>query len=241
VSTNHLIEVVWGDHAPPTADHALAVYASELRRSLGGGIFRSGHGYMLDVEPTVVDVNRFQAGARVGRQALENGDPIHAARTLASALSLFRGEPLSDVSSDALEFERERLRGLRVHALEDRIEADLALGRHLATVDELEQLTAAEPYRERPLRLLMVALYRSGRQADALDHLRAARRRFREELGLEPGPELRALERAILTHDPKLELPGHRQARRRTRPSPERRLIVVHIPTRRLWPCGRPA
>ncbi len=208
VSGDRLIEAIWGERAPASAAHALAVYASALRRVLGAGLIeRNSDGYRLAVPRDSVDVFRFEAMAAEGRAALETGDSKHAALLLAEALRLCRGDPLTDVPSEALETERERIRSLWLNALEDRIEVDLALGRHLALVPELESLVRAEPLRERPLRLLMVALYRSGRQAEALAHYRTARSYLHDELGLEPGPELKALERAILGQDPTLDVP----------------------------------
>ena len=153
--------------------------------------------------------------AAEGRRALSSGDVATARGLLRDALALWRGAPLSDfVYEPFAQAEAARLKELRVATIEDRIEADLRAGQAAELVPELQALAAREPLRERLRGQLMLALYRSGRQADALDVYRDARTTLVEELGLEPGRELEKLERAILTHDPALERPGEPQAPR---------------------------
>ncbi|WP_051325175.1 BTAD domain-containing putative transcriptional regulator [Candidatus Solirubrobacter pratensis] len=205
VSSDRLIDVLWGERPPATAGKALQVYISQLRRALGPGnpIVTHGSGYAVELEPGQLDLDRFEAlvaGAR--RQP-----PEEAARTLREALALFRGPALADAPLEGpAATEADRIDGLRLAALEQRIEHDLALGRHAEVIAELEALVAANPYRERLHAQLMLALYRSGRQADALDAFRRARHTLVEDLGLDPGRDLQRLEAAILSQDPELEL-----------------------------------
>ncbi|MDQ4124896.1 MAG: AAA family ATPase, partial [Actinomycetota bacterium] len=180
-------------------------------------------GYVLLARPEQLDLECFKRLSAEGRDALAGGDAAAAARKLRDALDLWRGRPLADLSDEEFaEREAARLEELRVAALEDRVAADLELGRHGEVVAELEKLVADDPLRERPRAQLMLALYRSGRQADALSVFAAARRVLVEELGIEPGRELRELQTAILEHDPALDPPA---APARVRP-PE-----VHSPS----------
>ena len=156
-------------------------------------------GYVLNVEPGALDLDRFNA---LRAEAQAAGDEERRSEVLREALDLWRDTPLADLSaSRSTATAVARLEEQRLEALEQRIDADLALGRHAQLVPELEALVADEPYRERPRAQLMLALYRSGRQADALAAYRTARRTLAEELGLEPGVELRELEAAILRQD----------------------------------------
>jgi YVTN family beta-propeller protein len=210
VSTDRLIDELWGEHPPATAAKALQGYVSGLRKALGTEalITRSG-GYLLDAKPEQVDLDRFEQFSLEGRQALEGGDSERAAKTLREALALWRGPPLADFAYEPFaQAEIGRLEELRLTALEDRIDADLALGRHAALISEVEGQARQHPHRERLQAQLMLALYRSGRQADALDHYRQARESMVGELGIEPGPELQQLERAILAQDPELRAPS---------------------------------
>ena len=197
-----LIDVLWDSEPPATARKALQVYASELRRAHGADVIVTRpSGYAIG--PGESDFARFEAlVARAGGEAA-----AAAAATLREALALFRGEPLADAPLHGpAAGEAERLADLRTDVLERRIELDLALARHRERVAELEALTAQHPYRERFHAQLMLALYRSGRQAEALEVYRRVRATLVEELGLEPGRELQRLEAAILAHDPALEL-----------------------------------
>jgi len=223
VSRDRLIDGLWGARPPPTAGHTLDNYVSRLRKALGDArLSRRPPGYMLHVEGDELDLDCFERLFREGREALARGDAGEAAATLRSALALWRGAALADLLYEPFAAtESERLEERRIMALEDRIDADLALGRSGELVPELEALVREHPLRERLLGQLMLALYRSGRQAEALAAFQAARHRLAEELGLEPGPQLRELEQRILEHDPGLAAQPRwlaRVQRRRLRP-----------------------
>jgi hypothetical protein len=165
-----------------------------------------GHGYALMLEPEQLDLDRFEGMLDAGRKLLAEGDAERAGETLRAALALWRGAPLVDLAAEPFaQREIARLEDLRLAALETRIEADLALGRHAELIGELNALTTANPLHERFWAQLMLALYRSGRQTEALGAYQRARRTLAEEVGLAPGPELQRLEKAILAHDPALE------------------------------------
>jgi DNA-binding SARP family transcriptional activator/class 3 adenylate cyclase len=202
VSTEVLIDALW-DKPPAKAAKAVQVYASRLRKALGGGMPTSRPpGYLLEVEPERLDLARFRRLLDEARR-----DPARAADKLRDALDLWRGPALAEFTSEPFaRIERLRLEELRLEALEERIEADLALGRHAALAGELEALVAAHPLRERLRGQLILALYRCGRQAEALATYREARRTLVEELGIEPGRPLRELEQLILRQDPALDL-----------------------------------
>jgi DNA-binding SARP family transcriptional activator/ABC-type branched-subunit amino acid transport system substrate-binding protein/streptogramin lyase len=211
VSTDRLIDEVWGERPPATAAKAVQVNVSSLRKALGDGLLVTrGHGYLLQPELGQVDLDRFESLAAEGRDALTNGDAARASDRLREALALWRGPPLADFAYEPFaQGETARLEEERLAALEDRIDADLGLGRDSALVGELEALVRQHPLRERLQGQLMLALYRSGRQADALERYQQARRRLIDELGIEPGPPLKELEAAILAHDPSLRAPRH--------------------------------
>jgi DNA-binding SARP family transcriptional activator/streptogramin lyase len=224
VPSDRLIDELWPEAPPPTAAKIVQVHVSRLRKALDGAgegiLLTKGRGYLLRVEPGELDRNRFRDLLDMGRAALAAGRLERADEALRAALALWRGPPLAEFAYDRFaQHEIAELEELRVGALEERIDADLALGRHDAVVPELEQLVRRHPRRERLRAQLMVALYRAGRQAEALDAYREARRTLAEELGLEPSPTLRQLERAILAHDPALEAPtpGERRERCLTR------------------------
>jgi DNA-binding SARP family transcriptional activator len=222
VSSDRLVDELWTDEPPPSASKIVQVHVSRLRKALEGAgeavLLTRGHGYELRVAPGQLDVERFQSLLEEGRAAVAAGDPEKADEILRTALGLWRGPPLAEFAyEDFAQAEIARLEDLRLAALEERIEADLALGRHDAVVQELEQLACRHPLRERLRRQLMLALYRSGRQAEALDVYRQARQTFADDLGLEPSPLLQQLERAILTHDPALQPPARRAAREQAR------------------------
>jgi YVTN family beta-propeller protein len=209
VGPDRLIDELWGERPPATALKTVQVYVSRLRKALGDGalLTRAG-GYILAVEPEQVDADRFAALTAEGRRALRSGDPRVAAERLGAALALWRGPPLADLAYERFaQAEIARLEEARLGAVEDRIEAELALGRHAELVGELEALVREHPLRERLRGQLMLALYRSGRQADALASFRQARGSLVDELGIEPGRALQELERAILTQDPALDPP----------------------------------
>ena len=208
VATDHLIEELWGGSPPPTAAKALQNLISQLRRSLGAdSIATRPPGYSLRLDADDLDARRFERLAAEGHRLLEE-DPGRAGQTLVEALGLWRGRALADFAyEDFAQSEITRLDELRLGAIEDRMDADLATGRGTELVPELEPLVSAHPLRERLRGQLMLALYRSGRQADALEAYRLGRRLLDEELGLKPNDELQRLERAILNHDPSLESP----------------------------------
>jgi DNA-binding SARP family transcriptional activator len=206
VSVGRLIDDLWGEEPPETATKALQGYVSQLRKALGADrLLTKSPGYSLLVEEGELDLDRFERLARKGRELLAAGDSKAAAKRLAEALELWRGTPFAEFSEPFARDAGARLEDARLAALEERIEADLALGRHARLIPELEELVAREPLRERPRAQLMLALYRSGRQADALELYRRTRQTLSDELGIEPSLELQELERRMLQHDPTLE------------------------------------
>jgi YVTN family beta-propeller protein len=215
LSSDRLIDALWGERAPATATKTLQGYVSHLRKALGDGVLVTrGGGYVLAVEAEQVDAGRFAALVAQARGARGEGDPARARELLERALALWRGEALGDLAYEPFAAgEVARLEEARVCAQEDRVEADLLLGRHREVVSELEPLVRAHPHRERLLGELMLALYRSGRQTEALEVYRRGRRALRDELGLEPGAELRALEQRIIAQDPALDAPAVRPVR----------------------------
>jgi peptide/nickel transport system substrate-binding protein len=197
VSVDRLVDELWGERPPPTASKNVQGYVARLRRVLGdGALLTQAPGYVLRVE--ALDAARFQTLVEEARHE----DPAAAAPRLEEALGLWRGPPLADFAYEAFaQDEIRRLEELRLSGLEDRFEADLALGRHEEVVVELESLAREHPLRERLQGLRLIALYRCGRQAEALEAYRTTRRRLVDELGVEPAPELKDLERRILEHD----------------------------------------
>jgi DNA-binding SARP family transcriptional activator len=206
VSMDTLIDDLWGERPPDSAQHAVEEYVSQLRKKLGrAALVTQPPGYALALGADQVDLSRFAERAAEGHELLGR-DPETAAAVLRESLALWRGPALAEFTFEPFaQIEIARFEELRQQCLEDRVEADLAAGRHADLIPELEALTLAEPRRERLRGQLMRALYRSGRTADALDVYRATREALAEELGIEPGPELRELEQAILRHDASLE------------------------------------
>jgi DNA-binding SARP family transcriptional activator/class 3 adenylate cyclase/tetratricopeptide (TPR) repeat protein len=209
VSSERLIDEIWGERPPATGPKALHVYVSRLRKALGPGVIVTRPpGYQLAIEAEQVDARRFEDLLQAGRDALGRGEAMAAAETLRAALELWRGPVLADVAYEPFaQSEIMRLEALFLAAVEERIEADLALGCHPELVGELEGLVAEHPLRERLRGQLMLALYRSGRQAEALDAYQAARRALVDELGIEPSAPLKELERGILNQDAALDPP----------------------------------
>ena len=218
VSTDRLVDLLWDESPPESAPKMIQIYVSRLRRRLATTadtdqrLVTQPAGYSLRVEPDELDLDRFERLCDEGRKALAAGDPALAVPRLREALSLWRGPPLADIADGRfLEQERARLQELRLDAREERIDADLALGEGAALVDELQALVRDHPLRERPAAQLMLALYRSGRQADALATYTEARDRLVDELGIEPGRPLKQLEQAILRQDPALDARAREQ------------------------------
>jgi DNA-binding SARP family transcriptional activator len=210
VSSDRLIDGLWGDQPPETAAKVVQVYVSQLRKALGeeGRVLTRAPGYLLRTAPEELDLQRFEDRFESGRRALAAGDARLAAGTLSDALALWRGPPLADFAFEPFaQVEIARLEERRLLAAIERIDADLELGRHADLVAELEAFVAAHPLQERLRGQLMLALYRSGRQAEALQAYQDGRQVLASELGLEPSPALRRLEQAILTQDATLEPP----------------------------------
>lgn len=210
-STDALIDAVWGELPPASARKLLQVYISQLRKALPAGarIVTQTAGYALELPPDAVDATRFERLVKEGRSAAADGSPALAASLHHRALALWRGAVLADVANaDATFPDASRLEELRLSSIEDRIAAELELGRHDETLSELTSLVKEHPLRERLRAHQMLALYRSGRQAEALEAFQDARRALVDELGLEPGPELRSLQQRVLEQDPTLDETG---------------------------------
>jgi len=214
VPADVLVDSIWGESPPASSRKVLQVYVSQLRKLLAADrIETQPASYALRVRPNELDLARFE---ELTTAAQTTPDPARRSSLLAAALSLWRGPPLADFGAEPFAASAaRRLNDLRISALEQRIEAELTLGRHERVVPELEALVAEEPLRERPRRQLMLALYRGGRQAEALACYRDGRRRIVEELGLEPSDALQELERAILRRDPALDVSPEPAASRR--------------------------
>jgi DNA-binding SARP family transcriptional activator len=209
VSAERLIDELWGERPPQTATKVLQTYVSQLRRVLGADVIVThSRGYLLQVEKEGLDAGRFRNLAARARLLAGSGEAERAESVYRESLALWRGSPLADLSFESFaRNEVEQLGEERVDAVIGWIDCRLGLGQHSELVPELERLVRKHPLRERLRAQLMLALYRSGRQADALAAYQEARRILVDELGLEPGPELQQLERAILAHDPTLEAP----------------------------------
>src|SRR5438874_1221897 len=207
VSTDRLIDALWGEHPPGTAPKALQVHVSQLRKALGASVISTRPpGYAIELGPShELDLNRFRRLRDEARSAAAK-DPARARELLGEALELWRGQPLADLTyAPFAQADIGWLEEMRTAAIEDRLAADLALGRHTELIGELESLIAAHPHRERLRGQLMLALYRSGRQAEALEAFQHARAVLTGELGIEPGRELRELHQAILGQDAALD------------------------------------
>jgi YVTN family beta-propeller protein len=227
VSRDRLIEGVWGEQPPSTAGRSLDSYISRLRTLLGAErIERRSPGYAIRVERGELDVQRFEDLLEQGRAALAGGDAATAGSRLDDALALWRGPPLADLIYEPFAGPHvARLEERRLLAREAHVEAGLARGRGAALVGALARLVEENPFRERLVAQLMACLYQAGRTSEALAVYQEARRRFADELGLEPSPQLRELEHQILTHDPSLAAPPtprHEPARR-----PRRRVVLA--------------
>ena len=208
VSVDALVDALWGEAVPPTAVKMVHIYVSQLRKELpDGSLHTRPPGYVLQTGSEAVDLLRFSRLCAEARAAFGDGDAALAAERLRGALSLWRGPALAEFSEPFAAAEAAHLEELRLLALEDRIDADLALGRHADVVGELQLLVAAHSLRERPRRALMLALYRAGRHAEALATYHDLRCALLDELGIEPSAALRELQVRILNQDPELDLP----------------------------------
>ena len=233
VSVERLIDGVWGEAPPETAANVLQGYVSGLRKVLGRDtIATRGRGYTVAVADGTLDLDGFERHAATGMAEQSTGRAAESSAAFAAALALWRGPALSDlVDIPGVRPIAARLDELRLVALERRLESDLDCGRHAEAAAELEALIAEHPLRERLRALRMLALYRSGRQAEALDAFRAARTALVDELGIEPHAELHELERAILRQDASLAQPERRFA---APPTPRRTVLAAALTDRAL-------
>jgi DNA-binding SARP family transcriptional activator len=245
VAVDRLVDDVWGDAVPASAAKMVQIYVSQLRKVLPAGVLVTRPpGYLAQVDPEAIDVERFARLRRTGRAALEAGDAAGATAQLRAALALWRGEALAEFAEPFAQAERHRFEELRLVCLEDRIEADLMAGRHAELVGELAAEASRLPLRERLHHQWMLALHRSGRQPDALEVYRDFRRRLSDELGLEPSAELRHLHDLVLTQDPSLAPPPASTPRSRAADDAPRRrdLSDGHAALRRgAWEEARAA
>jgi DNA-binding SARP family transcriptional activator len=229
VPVSELIDDLWSEEPPETVTKALQVYVSQLRKAIGADrVLTKPPGYSLRVDEGELDLDVFERLVLEGRERLAAGDAEAAAEQLGQALELWRGPALAEFRAEP--FARDagaRLEESQLATVEDRIEAELALGRHDRLVGELEELVRRHPFRERLRGQLMLALYRSGRQADALDLYRRTRETLVEELGIDPGPALQELEQAILRQDRDLQVGRRpRLPESYSEPEPRRRLFL---------------
>jgi predicted ATPase/DNA-binding SARP family transcriptional activator len=227
VPRDRLIDELWGDEPPGSAVASLQVYVHGLRQALGAErIETRGQSYRLHVEQDELDLERFERLVARAEQELAAGRADAAAARIHEALALWRGPALADLADEPVaRAEAGRLEEQRLHALELRNDVELALGRHAALASELEALVAEHPYRDRLRQQQVLALYRSGRQKEALEAYQAARHALVEELGIEPSPELRELERAILRQDPTLAPPERPEGIESRVPAPPTPLV----------------
>src|ERR1700694_4318926 len=217
VATDRLIDLLWGETPSETVSNTLQVCVSKLRRNLEPGhvhgtphqvVIGQAPGYLIRIDPEQLDLPKFERLVGDARQSVAAGDPEAAAASLRAALGLWRGPAFANLANESFTIaEANRLGEMRLRALEDRIDAELVLGRHADLVGELELLVAEHPLRERLRGQLMLALYRSGRRAEATDMFYRAREVLVEEAGIEPGQDLQKLLKAILSQDPSLDLP----------------------------------
>jgi DNA-binding SARP family transcriptional activator len=245
VPVDRLVDDCWGQAVPDTAVKILHVRVSRLRKVLpAGALVTRAPGYAAQIGPEALDLVRFDRLREQGRAALAGGSTARAAALLRDALALWRGPALAEFGEPFAAIEGRRLEELRLACIEDRIDADLALGAHARLIGELDALVGRHPLRERLRGQLMLALYRSGRQAEALAAYRELARALSTELGLEPWPALRVLERRILQQDAGLDLAAaraaHRHAGRRTAssrgPALGIRGSIGHAPRRGCFP-----
>src|SRR5829696_4230255 len=217
VSIDALVDALWGERVPATAVKMVHIYVSQLRKVLPSGALQTRPpGYRLEVAPEAVDLLRFERLRKEGRDALADGDADTAAERLSAACALWRGPALAEFTEPFAATAAAHLDELRLLAVEDRVDAELALGRHRDVAGELQALVASHPLRERPRRQLMLALYRQGRHAEALAAFHELRAVLRDELGIDPSAGLADLQYRMLNQDPALDhalpapAPSHR-------------------------------
>lgn len=229
VASERIVDLLWPERPPPTAREMVRIYVARARKRLGEEAISTRPGsYVLEADPDSVDGLRFERLLKEGSRKLEAQDAAGAAAALEQALALWRGPPLAELESlQFVRHEKARLEELHLEAVEGRLDAELELGRAGELVPELEGLVRTHPYRERLRGQLMLALYRSGRQTDALARYREGRHVLADEIGIEPGPDLKTLEMAILKQDPGLQ-------RRAPPPSPRAVNRAPRAPRRRL-------
>jgi len=216
VSLDGLVDGLWGEHVPKAATGTVRTYVSRLRRILdvdadgqrGEPIESMGDGYLLRVEPAMLDLDVFERCLDDARAARRLRDPARAARLLHDALRLWRGPALAGIPGPYAESRRVPLTELHLAATEEKLESDIFLGEHAAAISDLRVLLAEHPFRERLTELLMAALYKSGRQAEALDAFDRTRQRLSDELGIDPGPALQTLRQRVLQADHRLTAPA---------------------------------
>jgi DNA-binding SARP family transcriptional activator len=215
VSVDRLVEDMWGESAPASAPKMVQIYVSMLRKVLPEGVLVTrSPGYAIEIAPEAVDAIRFERLLDRGQAALAAGSAAAASDLLSEALALWGGSALDEFDEPFAGPEARRLEELQLAALENRIDADLAVGGGPGLIGELETLVARHPLRERPRSQLMVALYRAGRQVDALAGYREFRQLLSDELGIEPSPAVRHLEQRILQHDLTLDAPASKRPAR---------------------------
>jgi len=237
VAVDRLVDDLWGDAVPASAVKMIQIHVSGLRKVLPAGMLVTrAPGYAVEIEPEALDLARFERLRRDGRAALAAGSAARASARLREALALWRGPALAEFGEPFAAIESMRLEELRLACLEDRIDADLALGGHAVLVAELEALVAQHPLRERLRARLVLALYRSGRQAEALSRHREFRWMLSSELGIEPSPALRELELRMLRQDPSLDVAAVEHGRR---PIATARWMASRASRRRVCALGR--
>src|SRR5439155_10870627 len=201
-----LVDELWGDDVPDSAQKMVQIFVSQLRKQLPEGLLRTkAPGYLVDLDGHSLDLRRFEELAEAGRTALTDNRAADAAQLLRAALTLWRGPALGEFAEPFAAAESARLEEQQLACTEDRIEADLALGRHAELVGEVDALAGRHPHRERLRGQLMLALYRSGRHGEALEAYRSFRRLLADDLGIDPPTRLKELERRMLQQDPALD------------------------------------
>ncbi|MEV4016583.1 BTAD domain-containing putative transcriptional regulator [Nonomuraea angiospora] len=222
VSDSRIAAMLWGEHPPATSEAQIQIYVSRLRQKLGVPIIRQRPGYLLEVDPGRLDLAEFERLTRDGRRLLDSGSPREAGDVLTQALALWRGPALAGATDLLTDAERPQLEEAKLATLEDRIDADLAVRKHAELVPELTGLVALHPWRERLRGQLMLALYRSGRQAEAVSAYEELRQLLTDDLSIDPGSELRELFTRVLAADPALGPPAAEEPARLVATAPTR-------------------